>query len=58
MLNLLKDIYESDCPYNTGSSFADKFTDMVGSSVSKFNIGDSDKIIDGLYKFSTSQWKE
>ena len=54
----LKDIYESVALTIQGSSFADKFTDMVGSSVSKFNIGDSNKIIDGLYKFSTSQWKE
>lgn len=53
----LKDIYKSVAVTIQNSSFADKFTEMVGSTVSKFDISDSDKIIDGLYKFTTSQWE-
>lgn len=54
----LKDIYESVAVTIKGSSFAEKFTDMVGSTVSNFKIEDTDKIVDGLYKFSNNQWSE
>lgn len=54
----LKNIYNSVAVTIKGSSFADKFTEMVGSSVAKFDIEDTNKIIDGLYKFSTEQWNK
>ncbi len=54
----LKEIYKSVAVTIQGSTFAEKFTDMVGSSVSGFDIADSNKIIDGLYKFSNKQWNE